>query len=1365
MEYTNIINQLDNNSIVKRPRYLTNEEIELILNQLPEVYGVDPLENDNIKQSIKDYLGDILKNKKLTPAGINNVANEIVKQFNESRIAAGSTVGTAAAEAASCGPTQAALNSVAPWEELIIQDQEGNGKIVQIGPWIDELLLNNQDKIELFPKNKTQYLGLEKPVYISSCDEDGKVNWDLITGITKHLPKGDLIKVVTRSGREVTATLSKSLLVWDGSKIVPIKGKNLKVGDLVPVSCQIPTPKKVYNEIDLQTYLPAKEWIYTTEMNNLKRIYDNTPDKNGFWSRNNRLINVPYSRGDAYREGFADMERKLDIIFDGYIFPKSWGKASHTRVPDKIVLNKQFGQIVGLYLADGCATDTYISISKNSDVIRKVVSDWCDTMNIKYHEPKEVSDMGVKIDIRIHSVLFARFFKKWIGTGSADKIMPSEILFGNEEFIKGVLDGYISGDGTVNKRDGSIVTTSASKALIYGTSYLCSRLGMFGKISGHQLTHNNLGTQNILYTHTFTLRNMNAGRWYDIIGSCNDKKAALMKQREWKQGWGQHYTKHNDVMLDPVISIEKVQDIEYVYDLTIPATLHFQLYNGLNMMDSFHSAGQSRAGAGGINEVEELFYAKKNRKVELCTIHYKDKTLSYEDVLETKKDVEGSMFSQFIKDYLYIKEGDKYVKDCVIDTYDNLSKKWWHNNEYYLKLIKAKIPGPQDYVLRINLNLKEMYKYKVSIQDLVNAFKREHDSPISVLYGSMEDGIIDVYACADFVPNKKGIATLEAVNCKSNKNDMASASFYQTIIIPGLDNLRIKGVSGISGLTPIKVPIISVILNDEQVAWMLHMKSTENVVKLFNLLGINVMKTTPEYVLVGMPKFEDFSYFITQNSDMKQDEFLQLNPIEYVDLMMKIDKKNNPKNKQKNLNLVFSSLKNVKATKVNIITLSHKKMKNTGIDLPLIQNLFHLCNLSIVEQVNKYNLELLVKLEDYDALNDVVKQKVSKKEYQLLSPRALINMTKTSEVERALDVIHAEVLGSNLKGLLSLPFLDKTRIKSNNVHVVASVYGNRAARKVFLEELYDLLSPFGIHPQHMLTVADIFFSRGVPTGAMFNSTNKQLGPVDKATVSKAVEIFKTSSLHGVDHSISGVSTHIAFGVAPKIGTGYFDIVYHGKNKISSNIELYTAFKNEQAYLDRQANEVTSVKTDDPNGDLQRKYEKDDVTKMSSDPIPRGKKVKLDFQEPVVKETEQFAGKYEKPVSKYVRKEEKKEEPKVPVSKYSKKVVKEEEEVLKEDEPKVPVSRYTKKVVKEEEEEPKVPVSRYSKKVVKEEVEEPKVPVSKYSKKKVIKEKEEKEESESDESEEEKPKVSVSRYSKAKTLKNEDISTKSRRTKK
>lgn len=1112
-----------------RPRSLTNDEIDAILDYLPTTYSADAYEGQLIREAIRNDLREKLMYKKIAPSAINNIANDIVKYYTTSRIAAGLSVGANAAESSAHSPMQSALNSVAPWEKLILQDKNGNGFITEIGPWIDNLLDNNKEKIQHIPKNKTELLELDEPVYIETCNDDGKASWEVVTHVTKHLPNGDLVKIKTKSGREVNATQSKSLLIWDDKlkKIVPIKGKHIKIGDMVPILNQVPNPPKVYYELDLRKYLSPKEWIYMSEVDKLYQIYNGRDNKRTrfFWSKQDYLSNLPYSRGDAFLDGVKDMQKK-DLINNNCVYPKAWGHASNSRIPEKITLDKNFGQFVGLYLADGCVSDTFLSITKDEPSILSFIYDFCDRFSINHHTVHSDVDLGHKVSVFIHSVLFARLFKKWLKSGSSKKFMPEEILFGNDEFIKGVLDGYIAGDGTVSKTDGSITVGSVSENLINGVSYLCSRVGIFGKKTGSQQKSNNLGTKNILYTHAFTIRNLNADKWRDIIGCCNKSKVKIMNKNYLRNaGWGLQYIKHNDVMLDPVVSIEYVKGVEYVYDLTIPSTLNFSLYNRILCRDSFHSSGASKSGSSGINGIEELLYLKKEKKNEICTVHFKNKSLSYEEVLDTKKDIVGVTISDLIDDYLYIKEGNNYVKNIEIDLYRNLSKKWFHNNNYIKDVLESVEPPDDAYVLRIKLNLYQLYIYKVTIQDIIDTFKREYDSPIHFIYGSLKDAIIDIYACSDYVEKKNGKFELKAVDCNDNLNNFTSAAYYQTIIVPSFNTLRIKGVQNITNLTPIVVPVVSIILNDNESVFIL--KTDNNIEKLsvlLDLVGISVKETGDDEYILKMPIYDNSVI------DISKDEYEMLTPITYLQKI--VDLANNPVSQK-----LLNNLKSYQLTKAYIITLSAKIMRNSGIDKSILIDLLKIANINII------------KIEDLKIYVDRP------------SSQSYINKLTESDnlVKRASEVIHAEVTGRNLRGLLALDIVDQQRTISNNIHVIANVLGIRAARSYFIKDLYNVMSGFGLHPQHVITIADVFFSKGVPLGAQALSANKNLGPMDKASVAKAADVFRSSSILGTSHDITGVASNIIFGLAPKVGTGYLDVGYNDK-KMLINTDIYKRFK-------------------------------------------------------------------------------------------------------------------------------------------------------------------------------------------------------------
>ena len=1219
MEWVNI-NHFDDND---KPRELTEEEINIILKQLPKTFAADEVAGEMIRKNMADNFRDILIKKKVSPSAIADIINTMQMYHNKSLIMPGTDIGVHASESIGRASTQMTLNSVAPWEQILVQDKDGVGHIYEIGKWIDELLLKDPTKIVHIPENRTQYLELEHPVTIASCNEDGIVTWDKMTAVTKHLPVGDLIKVKTKSGREVTATQSKSLLVWNGSKIVHTAGKDVKVGDMVPILNQVPKPDFVYDELDLKRYLSTTEWMYGSEMYKVFHDYGlyNRPGKLGFWTAVGRLDEVPFSRGDSCLLTLQRYEK--DELNYNYIYPKKWGGCLNTKIPEKIKLDKKFGQIVGLYLAEGWATDTFVGISNNAPEIRKLVYDWCDSLGITHHTVTKTSELGTSNDVKIHSALFARLFKRWTGTGSAKKIMPDEILFGNEEFIIGVLDGYFAGDGCVCKNNGALTIGSVSKPLILGTSFLCSRLGIFGKISGGQQKKNNKGSKNILYMNTFSIRNLNADIWADLIGSCHDNKDKLMKINYKRgAGWGQQYIKHNNVMLDPIVTIEFIKGVEYVYDVTVPATLNFSLLNGLCQADTFHNSGASKAASTGIAAFEEIIYAKKERKSELCFIHYLNKDLTYEEVLDTRKDIVGCVFSDFVQDYLYTRQGENYVKDYTIDMYKNLPKKWWHNSEFYVKsIIKSDIPKDDAFVLRIKLNLTEMYKYKVTINDLVDVFKREIDSPVSLLYGPMEDAIIDVYACANFEEKKKSKKgtniNVNAFPCsdQNNKTDDSSVAYLlQNIIIPSLNTLRVKGILGIRNLVPVVTPIISTIISDDDKYWKLNydVDNITVVIKLLKLLGVTIVSNNGKSLMVKMPAYDDISDLINN----KKDDYNNMDPIKYVAAVIQKEIQNNPDKEPINLMDAYKVLTLFTVDICWLVVLSAAKLRAKGISVEKMKTLFGHVGITALSEnsINNLKYELVINMPAYDNLRQDVKDEVTEVKYLTMKPTDLIRlMLKKDDIKRKQEndknatklmrlseIVTAEVDGSNLRGLMSLNFLDKTRLMSNNVHVVNSVLGIRAAKAFFIQELSQAISGAGlsIHPQHIILIADVFMSRGVPIGAMNNSTNKQLGPIDKATVAKAVEVFRSSALNSLPHKVSGVSTNIAFGIAPKVGTGYFDVGYDRsptgelqrgdvpKNPLL-NEDIIESFKLKQRNSDIKSGSIQTIKTFNPNSDINR----------------------------------------------------------------------------------------------------------------------------------------------------------------------------------
>jgi intein/homing endonuclease len=583
------------NPLRYQPRSLTEEEIEDIVSVIEPIPSAVPSTGKHTQEEIKNVLRRQLESIELVPQAIPEMKQTIKYQFRRSIIEPQSPVGFLVSEALSAPITQMTLNSVIGETEIVICDKDTKqAKVVQIGAWIDELLQQNKEKIVNIPENRTEYLELEKPVLIPSTTCDGKSEWMELTAVTRHLPVGDLVKIKTRSGREVTATSQKSFLVYDEKedKLKEKDGKHLKIGDYVGIHLEL--EHEVINDVlNLETYLSKQEYMYGSEFNKFVDLY--TRDKVGrqvpkdWWKthRGSSFV-LPFSEK---RHDSIIKSMEFNSFESGMIYPKI-STLVKNKIPEKFILDRELGFVFGIYLAEGHANKTTVIISNNAPEMLEPVKNWCDKLQVGYHVQIQ-HDKNFKgstsTDLRIHSTLLASLFTKMMGTGSPNKRIPDESLNGPKDFIKGILDGYISGDGYVLK-DGSIGASSVSKTLIVGISFLLQRLGIMNKVSGNQAKKNNIGSKVILYTHTLNIRNGFAKRFADQISlTCNKKQERLnhiTNTKKFKKENGVYYHDYNEIMLDPIITISNIESNQCsVYDVTVPKSLNFNLFNGLIMAD------------------------------------------------------------------------------------------------------------------------------------------------------------------------------------------------------------------------------------------------------------------------------------------------------------------------------------------------------------------------------------------------------------------------------------------------------------------------------------------------------------------------------------------------------------------------------------------------------------------------------------------------------------------------------------------------------------------------------------------------------------------------------------------------------------
>ena len=511
------------------------------------------------------------------------------------------------------GLIDTAVKSVS-WETEILIIENHFPRVVMIGEWIDELLKNTDiSKIQRKQEANFELLKLEHPVTIASCDNEGNMCWSELTHVTRHDPGEELFEVTTSSYRKVIVTAAESLLVYDEKEdsIVPRFTKDVKIGDKLPITMNCPAPEEEYKYIDMVKYFPKTEYVYGTEFHKAVNLMNEVMNseltegaKNflkskgvdvasakrqktpaGWWNKvNGKDFVLPYpSKARLQR---VMIRSKVENIKEGYIYPYDANREDRW-IPEKFPLTYENGVFIGLFIADGnidISKRKTFTITKEEDSVLDFVKTWLDSFNIKWTENEYIKERGISTEIKGRSAIMTLFLEKVCGHLAHNKHIPDFAYTAPKEFIRGLISGYFSGDGSISQN--GIECSSVSRKLIDGIGHLLSRFGIFGKVRVSKTETNNLGTENIRSCYSISIRAQWAKIFKDefiLINKTKNEKlqnlTCSLKHR--------NYESKNDVVLDPIVSIIPISNKDHpkMYDVTVPKTLNFSIFNNLNIRD------------------------------------------------------------------------------------------------------------------------------------------------------------------------------------------------------------------------------------------------------------------------------------------------------------------------------------------------------------------------------------------------------------------------------------------------------------------------------------------------------------------------------------------------------------------------------------------------------------------------------------------------------------------------------------------------------------------------------------------------------------------------------------------------------------
>ena len=1110
------------------------------------------------------------------------------------------------------GTIDTAIKSVTGDTPIIIME-EGVVKHVNIGEWIDKILDKNKNKVQNLPEKEMELLELDYEAHIPTTDLDGNVSWGIIKNITRHDPGKELYEIKTSGGRKVIVTESHSLLIWNGKQYDRKSTPEVKIGDFVPVTAQLAEPPVISNKIDISKYLLKEEYLYGSEYlkayNGIMEVIKNCKiTQKDWWKENNgESFILPYKSVESFRRTIKN--NYIENIKDGFIY--SYKKRNFSRVSENFDFTEDNGLFLGLYISEGNSDikSGYVQITNMDDNILDFCKKWFENNGIKHCISTKINKIGgTSKCIRGYSTILARIFQEIAGHGARNKFIHPECFNAPKPFIKQVINGIFSGDGTITKN--GIQLGSSSFRLVNDINICLSRFGMFGKITITRMKSNNLGTVNMADINMLTIR----ANWAKIfseeislISVDKNRKLEVLKPSKVHR----NYTQVKDTVLDCIVEINKVDIAKYpkVYDLTIPSTINFGLANGLHVVDTADSGYLSRkfikaaedlivnydfTVRNASNHIVQFGYGDDNfdpiklekvTRIELVEFDNKkmDEVYKHENVDDSNY-FENFMTASAVKEMME----DPSYKNLLNDEYEEILQNRkelrynYFNNTEAIGDINTYIPINLYRVIPsqlIKFNIQPFDLSDLTPQYVINTYNEALKDIIKYLPEKEENWKLFKIIFKSFLSTKKVI-----------KEYRMSRAVYDSIILiikekmmgalinPGelvgiigaqtlgeistqltLNTFHLAGVGAGSLVITQGIPrlreLINVSKNPKERNMIIYLKdeystNKDNARKVQSRFGYTQLKD----ILAKTEILYDNKY---GNTDNKEDREFIKSYKEFTELF-EIDNIDESCLSPWILRLTFDKegLMNRKIT-IQEIQETIKESFHNDQEIDCIYS---------DDSVNDVIMRIRIKQDNkgsfLDFMKDFEKQLIS------LPLRGIMNIKQvelaetnilTYDIDGSIQPSKEWILktsGSNLLDILGDDAVDNVRTISNDILEFHEIFGIEATRELLYRELFKVYSEKGPNPRHIKMLADIMTYRGKLMQIDRHGLNKnsEIGPIAKASFEEVMNIFTKAALFAEKDNMKGVSANILAGQFCKSGTNSFEILID-EDKLLEKIDI------------------------------------------------------------------------------------------------------------------------------------------------------------------------------------------------------------------
>lgn len=152
--------------------------------------------------------------------------------------------------------------------------------------------------------------------------------------------------------------------------------------------------------------------------------------------------------------------------------------------------------------------------------------------------------------------------------------------------------------------------------------------------------------------------------------------------------------------------------------------------------------------------------------------------------------------------------------------------------------------------------------------------------------------------------------------------------------------------------------------------------------------------------------------------------------------------------------------------------------------------------------------------------------------------------------------------GTNLKGVVMNPMVDRTTIRSDSIMEMTEHYGIEAGRLKIIHELGDQIDKSDVSHRHFTIYADEMTYTGMPTSIdRYGSAKRDSSIMLRISDASPLSVIEESAINASFDSLSGVSPPIMVGRNPYVG------------------DLYNTFKLDEKFISTQISNVDTLLDD------------------------------------------------------------------------------------------------------------------------------------------------------------------------------------------